>query len=168
MKVNRTSFFANKNMRLAGNTSNRPEQLLARDLIQAHYPEKLETEYTPKDLHPLSDMDLTGNRAPRLDIAIPSKRIAIRINGPSHTRKNRRNYDRAQQVFLESQDKPWTVIDIPISGDRNPVLYRSHERGLSAQELRMAYEEIRKELDGIIHLPRKPKREVIDQLCQKN
>lgn len=164
MKVNRTQFFANKAMRANGNTKNRPEQLLARDLIQAHYSEKLETEYTPTDIKPLPDLDLTGDRSPRLDIAIPSKRIAIRLNGPPHDRRITRNYDRAQQVFLEMQEKPWKVVNFVHT--MMPVLWRSHSRGLTSQELKMAYDEIRRNLDGVIRLPKRPDEKIIDLLSQ--
>lgn len=163
MKVNTNQFRATQAMRRNGIPKNRPEQMLAKALIKSHIPDEVESEYTPKNLIALEDLDLTGDRSPRLDIAIPSRFIAIRLQGPAHDRKSQAHYDNLQRIFLEFQRPQWKVVDFVYT--EMSVLWTANQRGLSAQEITSAYEEIRQKLRKTLDLPKFPNPLVIRKLA---
>src|SRR3990167_7636319 len=120
IKINSTSSRAKKDMRKAGNTSDRPEERLAFEIIKYCCSfDAIAEQYQPPNLIPL-DVDLTGGKTPKIDIYLQYKKInyAIRIMGHIHddnsSPKRRTEYDERQKDFLELQKlqggEKWTVI----------------------------------------------------------
>ncbi len=120
--MNRSRHFAKYNMFKADNRTYRPEQKLARDIIVRHMPRDLNyrvlMEYEVEDLK-AGGVDLTGNRAPRLDIVVLIKesatitsyikKIGIRLMGEIHDEKRIERKDKIQEAVL--QQNGWTVVD---------------------------------------------------------
>lgn len=156
--------FTYRNMRQAGQTTNRPEQMLAYYLIQGHLKQKVELEYKPPHLRALPDVDLTGDRSPKLDLAVPSIRVAIRVMGQSHDNLPQERYDNIQRIFLEMQHPPWHVVDLWYYSLE--TLWKCRERGLSSQELEEAYSELYEKLHKVLDLREKPNRWVIQELAK--
>ena len=119
--MNRTRSIAKQNMRIKGHTRNRPEEKLAAELIDRHMPKgtwwDLKTQYKVKDLQVVDYIDLTGDRAPRLDIAlylydkkrVLAKKVAIRLMGPIHDESE--HFDEIQKMVLEHPKNAWIVVD---------------------------------------------------------
>lgn len=108
-------------MRFAGNTRNRPEQLLAKLIIEKILGYQIESEYFVKDLKPVGEKDFSKtNQIPTLDLAIPDRKIAIRLQGPYHDELKQIRKDRIQKFVLEGNG--WIVIDF-VHTDM-PVLFQ--------------------------------------------
>ena len=133
MKINRKSSIAKKRMREKGDTTNRPEQLLAAEIIKYHVTESVTTEAKLSNLKDVDALTFTGMRAPRPDILFEyqKQKFIVRINGPYHD--GREKYDRAQKLFLEMQEPPYRVIDV--SYVRHEILFVRHNRKLTKFEL---------------------------------
>jgi len=169
LRVNRSRSLAKKAMRRLGNTRNRPEQLLAARLIELHLPSaRVETEVKMTDIVATGGVDLTGERAPRLDIRVvkDGKKYAIRLMGPPHDEKKQERYDILQALFLESEDNGYTVIDF---GHANyhvnpmPTLFLRALRPLKRDEVWIAYLEIAKIAGLLLGLPAKPDPKLIER-----
>jgi len=123
-------------MREKGDTSNRPEQLLVKEILEYHVTGTVTTEVKLKNLKAVDALDFTGKRAPRIDILLELNRpqkFLIRVNGPSHDNKKREQYDNAQKIFLENQKQFYTVIDV--SYVRHELLFERYNRKLTKIEL---------------------------------
>lgn len=120
---------AKKNMVRAGNTSNRPEQLLAKRIIHEHLRglHTIETEYKVEDYS--------------IDIAIlqHDKKIAIELHGPIHDEIKRERHDRLKRLKL--QELGWIVVEFKYYN--MPYLFRRVDRILTESEMKLAYNEIR-------------------------
>ena len=147
MKTNRTSSIAKKRMREKGDTSNRPEQLLLKEILQYHVRGRVETEAKLENLKDVDALTFTGNRSPRPDILLTyytNQKFVIRVNGPYHD--SREKYDRAQKLFLEMQEPPYIVIDV--SYVRHEILFERNKRKLTRIELLKVLDLIRLEFAG--------------------
>lgn len=154
--TNRSRYFATRQMGKTGVKANRPEQLLAYELIMQYGMgiESLETEYSLKrKIKVVDHIDLRYPRSPTLDIAIflKNKKIGIRVNGHYHDSRTRK--DRIQKLVLEHPLNGWKIIDfwyfaMPNLFNKNP-------------KIELAYEEVRRELEGVIRLE-KPKKINLD------
>lgn len=140
------------NMIRAGNTKNRPEQLLAADIIRAHTSFDVQTEVT-LNLKATDSVNLTGERAPKVDILLTphslsrymtEQKIVIRCMGAIHKQKRRQNYDRVQRHFMT--DNNIAVYDFWY--DKMPYLFKDKNRVRFSdrEEMALAYNEIRTEL----------------------
>lgn len=69
----------------------------------------LQTQYSVRNMHEVEGIRPTIP-PPKLDIAIPSMKIAIRVNGGIHEGRRQRLKDEDQRVVLEGNG--WTVIDV--------------------------------------------------------
>lgn len=96
--------FARKNM---WDSSYRPEQMFVRDYLNKKYPNTIiKLEYTVNGL----TVDGKPYRKCILDIAVPSKKIAIRLNGGYHHISSRQQTkDEYQKYALE--ESGWKVLD---------------------------------------------------------
>jgi len=136
MKINRSSSLAKKAMRKKGDTSNRPEQLLLKEILEYHLTCTVTTEVKLKNLHAVDALDFTGKRSPQIDIVLEMNRpqkFLIRVNGPYHDTDKQSKYDRAQKLFLEMQKEWYTVIDV--SYVRHELLFERYNRKLIKMEL---------------------------------
>jgi very-short-patch-repair endonuclease len=98
--------FVRKNM-VEENSEYRPEQLLVTKILRKLYPnEAIFTEHTVR----LTPVEGIKKSMCRLDIAIPDKQIAIRMNGLIHEKKRQRMKDEDQRIVLE--ENGWVVIDV--------------------------------------------------------
>ena len=101
----------------SGVTDYRQEQMLAKKIIISWMrdPSKIKLEYELRDLSANNHI----MEYCRLDIAIPSLSIGIRLNGGSHKSKNRRDKDEIQKYVLEhfadndttGQKTNWKIFD---------------------------------------------------------
>ncbi len=133
MKVNRSSSIAKKNMRKKGDTSNRPEQMLVAEILKYFVTQNIETEVKLKDVYEVGGVDLSGRRAPKVDILMTwyIQKYAIRVNGKYHD--GREQYDKIQRYFLESQEPAYRVVDVNYF--RHELLFERHNRKLTKSEL---------------------------------
>jgi hypothetical protein len=69
----------------------------------------LKTQFLVRNLKPVEDIKPT-NPPPKLDIAIPQMKIAIRVNGLIHRGAKQQLKDEDQKIVLEGNG--WTVIDV--------------------------------------------------------
>lgn len=102
------NYFINKNMGESNNTEYRKEQVKTTKILRKLYPELIITqEYEVNNL----TLDGTPTNHCVLDIAIPSKKIAIRLMGGIHQiSKSRIRKDEFQMYALE--EIGWKVIDM--------------------------------------------------------
>src|SRR3990167_5415594 len=151
IKINSTSSRAKKDMRKAGNTSDRPEEQLAFEIIKYCCSfDAIAEQYQPPNLIPL-DVDLTGKKSPKIDIYVKYEdhHYAIRIMGSIHddnsSPKRRTEYDTRQKDFLEMQVQHggdhWIVIDIHHLKAQN--LFKRNKRLLNSSEIMLAFNEIK-------------------------
>lgn len=95
------------------NSEYRPEQLLIakllRDYLKNHYypAPTVKVEHVLKFIFMVEGIKMSFCK---LDISIPSKRIAIRVNGRIHEKKKQKMKDWDQRIVLEFNG--WRVIDI--------------------------------------------------------
>lgn len=107
-------------MRQAGNTRDRPEQIMAADIItmlimpdQKYF---CATEFYVNDLKLAGEVDYSERR-PRLDIALKlyypdrEEKFAIRCMGPPHEGRIQKRKDYMQLLVLEHPANGWKVID---------------------------------------------------------
>ena len=106
----------------ADNREYRPEQLLARNIIVRHMPRGLNyrigMEYEVEGLN-TGGIDLTGKRAPKLDIVVLIKesatvvdyikKIGIRLMGEIHDEQRIERKDKIQEAVL--QQSGWNIVD---------------------------------------------------------
>jgi len=145
-----------KGMNEAQNTKNRPEQILAKNLIIQHMPRHtnfiIKTEYVVNDLKPEPEVWLVGNRSPKLDIAVVLKddnkkifrKIAIRLNGPPHDAERQNRYDDMQEGILAKND--WFVVNFKY--DKMPALWGDAPKTY----VKTAYMEVKETLAGVLNL----------------
>ena len=102
------NYFINKNMGEAGNTEYRKEQVKTTHILRNIYPQlQITQEYEVDNL----TLDGTPTAHCVLDIAIPSKKIAIRLMGGVHqASKSRIRKDEFQKEAL--MESGWKVIDM--------------------------------------------------------
>lgn len=102
------NYFINKNMGESGNTEYRKEQVKTTHILRNMYPElDIIQEYEVDNL----TIDGVPTSHCVLDIAIPSKKIAIRLMGGVHQMsKSRRRKDEFQEEAL--LENGWMVIDM--------------------------------------------------------
>ncbi len=147
-------------MRYSGQKKNRPEQLLAAAIIQAHIPDSLcpviETEemvkcFNPDDPGILKEVsvDITvrfmESRARGL-----IKRIAIELNGPPHDEMPQIRRDRRKQIILEWRGNDWKFLVFDY--DSMPNLFLRNERELTPAEAIAAYEEVKDKVSTLFPL----------------
>lgn len=129
--------FARKNM---WNDSYRPEQIFTRDFLINKYPNiKIKLEYR------VSGLTLDGKpyRGSVLDIAIPDKKIGIRLNGGYHHVSSRQQLkDEFQKEALEQAG--WNIVDF--NDYSMPNLFKGK---YDDKRIKLIEEEIIKELSGI-------------------
>ena len=137
MKVNRTRSITKKAMKRAGNTSNRPEQQLAFDIISRHLQgiDIIEKEYR---------IDFNNQNWTKIDIyiKISNQKYALYLNGPPHDELKAKRHDRMVFLYLEERD----YIPIPLSYNNMPYLFLRNKRELDWIETKMAYKELHREL----------------------
>jgi very-short-patch-repair endonuclease len=106
--MGKSNYFINKNMGEACNTEYRKEQVKTTNILRNIYPQlKIVQEYEVYDL----TLDGTPTSHCVLDIAIPSKKIAIRLMGGIHqVSKSRIRKDEFQKESL--LESGWKVIDM--------------------------------------------------------
>lgn len=170
--MNRTRSISKTRMFKLHFTGNRPEQLRAAKIIFERLPHMggwiQKTEYKVKEMRPVGGTDLTGVRAPRLDIALwfkkdfvnskgvitskTIKKIAIRLMGPPHDERNQELYDNAQKAALEYPGNDWLVVDFWYH--KMPHLWETpgHKKLPGS-----AIKEVQQELEGILELTTKCK-----------
>ena len=102
------NYFINKNMGESGNTEYRKEQVKTTHILRNIYPElDIVQEYEVDNL----TIDGIPTSHCVLDIAIPSKKVAIRLMGGIHQMsKSRRRKDEFQEEAL--LEAGWIVIDM--------------------------------------------------------
>lgn len=146
MKTNRSASIAKKRMREKNSTSDRPEQLLVKEILEYHVTGTVTTEVKLRELHPVDALNFTGEKAPRVDIVLRFNLLPtflIRVNGPSHDTDKREKYDKAQKIFLELQKIPYRVIDV--SYVRHEILFERNKRKLTKIELYQVLDLLRSE-----------------------
>lgn len=137
MKVNRSRSIASKNMRAKGDTSDRPEELLAYNIIRHHlqgivqYDKQL-VVYFPSGGFCKLDVFFTYQ----------NKKYAVRLMGPPHDPKKQQRKDYVQELNLI--DLNYTVIDFWYQ--KMVYLFLRNRRKLDSVELELAYSEIKNEL----------------------
>ncbi len=118
--------FARKNM---WDSEYRPEQLFTRDYIMKKHPSlDVKLEY------PQSKLELDGKpyRKCILDIAIPSRKIAIRLNGGYHFSSSRQGLkDEFQKEALSQAG--WNVIDF--DSHKMPNLFKQKYNGKTIESV---------------------------------
>ena len=115
------NYFINKNMGDACNTEYRKEQVKTTQILRNLYPElSIVQEYEVNKL----TLDGIPTAHCVLDIAIPSKKIAIRLMGGIHqVSKSRIRKDEFQKEAL--MESKWTVIDM--IADEYPNLWGKND-----------------------------------------
>lgn len=145
MKVNRTNSIAKKAMRKKGDTSNRPEEKLACNIIALHLPKIIQIE--SQKIIWFNDINYA-----KLDIHFvisSGQKYAIRLNGPPHDGLKAQRHDRRQQIYLE--ERGYIVIDFWYN--KMEKLFLRYERLLTDEELKEAYFEIKNILNKFgLHL----------------
>lgn len=151
LKINRSATFANTNMRKNGNKSNRPEQILAKNIIENHLPKyaKVRTEemvicYNPDN--PETPKEISVDITVRLE----QYKVSIEMQGGYHDRKNVGRRDFRKGVILEWKENGWKHIVFDYK--KMPGLWLRNIRELNDQELEIAYNEIKLELSNVLQL----------------
>ena len=135
-KQNTTGFHANSAMHRGGNTANRPEQLLIKEILEYHTCASiLELEKKVTYLTEYNDY-----RDAILDIfmELDGKKYAIRVMGPAHDKKIRMKKDEIQGDYLTGLG--YTIIDIWYHS--NETTFKRNRRKLNKAELIEAFNEM--------------------------
>ena len=123
-------------MHKAKKTKDRPEQLLIKEILEYHTNSSiLETEKTVTYMTEFNDQ-----KEARLDIfmVLDDKEFAIRVMGPAHDRKIRKQKDSIQKDYLQREG--YVVIDIWYH--ENEVTFKRNKRKLKESELLQAFNEM--------------------------
>jgi very-short-patch-repair endonuclease len=119
----------------------RPEQIFVRDfLANRNITLKINLEY------PIRNLKIDGKpyRKCILDIAIPEKKVAIRLNGGYHHVSSRQQLkDELQKEALEQLG--WKVLDF--DSYKMPYLFKAK---YNDKTVKLVVEEIEKEMDDIL------------------
>lgn len=152
MKVNRIRSIAKKNMRAVGNTTNRPEQLLAAALIEAHLPvwASVETEWKVRVNNPDTTEDYPKEYKLDIAVKIEQKKVAIELNGPPHDEKNAMRRDYRKKLILEWKGNDWKYVEFVYT--KMPFLFLRNQKHLTIFEAEAVFYEIRDALTGILLL----------------
>lgn len=154
---NNSAMYAKRNMIKYPKTADRPEQIRARNIIRDNlkkgYTIEIHTEYYVKDIKVVDQIDLTGQRTPRLDIAIfiiaPFQaKIGIQLNGPPHGTKKRSGLDDLQKQVLEHKDNGWKIV--AFEHWKMPKLWQTE--GIPPSYTKTDYDEVQESLKGILPL----------------
>lgn len=125
-------------MRKNGQVSDRPEELLAYEIVKTHL--KCITNIDKQKVVWFNDI----NHA-KLDVefAIRSgQRYALRLMGPPHEPKKAQRHDTMQEIYL--QERGYIVIDFWY--DKMPFLWLRNKKTLDVSELHQAFIEIKYKL----------------------
>ena len=119
----------------------RPEQIFVRDFIAIqNITIKINLEYHVKNLK----IDGKPYRKCILDIALPEKKIGIRLNGGYHHVSSRQQLkDELQKEALEQSG--WKVLDF--DSYKMPYLFKAK---YNDKTVKLVVEEIEKEMDDIL------------------
>lgn len=141
MKVNRTRSIAKNNMRRSGQTKNRPEQLLAAALIQAHLPlnASVETEETLYVFNP-DKPDFRNEVSVDITVRLPGAKVAIEVNGPPHDELPQIRRDNRKKLILEWKGNDWKYLVFDYK--YMVTLFLRNKRELDYDEVVKAYGEI--------------------------
>ena len=128
-------------MRRTGQKKNRPEQILAGALLQAHLPnyaivdvETIVKVFDPDNSEVLKDVSVD------ITVQLPRKKVAIELNGPPHDELPQIRRDSRKQIILEWQGNDWQYV---IFGyNKMPTLFLRNSRELTYNETVRAYGEI--------------------------
>lgn len=169
MKINTNRSKAKKNMKYVGHTSNRPEQILAAKLIQAHLPLwcRVFTEHLVK-LHDPDNPDVPYER--KLDIAVYNQhsKVAIELNGPPHDETPQIRKDNRKYEILKWKDNDWKVVVFEYT--KMPTLFERQfvegKRNLTYNEAVKAYGEMLTAIGDILPIA-EARREIIETLLRK-
>ncbi len=160
--MNRKSFIAKQKMRQVGNTKNRAEQMLIKEVLEFHLPGfalvKTEEHITyPTEYQTVKDawIDIFVVLAQNTNQARGDEYF-IRVMGESHDTNRQESKDDLQKgyLLLLQQVRPLKdVIDLWYY--KMPITFKRRVRKLKESELIQAYSEIKREL-GVLPLPDKP------------
>jgi len=140
MKVNRTRSKAKANMRRFGQKKNRPEQILAEALLQAHLPTFAIVDR--EEMVKVDNPDEPGIKEVSVDITIrfARKKVAIEMNGPPHDEIPQIRRDSRKEILLTWPGNDW--ICLVFDYNKMPILFLRNTRELTYDETVRAYREI--------------------------
>ncbi len=153
----KSRFIANSAMRKAGNTKNRPEELLVFEIIKYHATyNKLDSQ---RNIKYTNEQGVIKDSF--VDIYFKDKfgEIVLRLMGEYHDELRQQRKDLLQSEYL--QRDLYKVIDIWY-WDR-PGIFLRRERKMYPGELETAYNELRSLIEGLIWMPPKPSMEWLSQ-----
>lgn len=151
LKINRSQTFANTNMRKNGNTKNRPEQILAKNIIENHLP-KYANVRTEEDVICFNPDNPETPKEISVDITVRLEqlKVSIEMQGGYHNRKNVGRRDFRKGITLEWKGNDWKHI--VFVDEEMPGLWLRNKRELNDQELEIAYNEIKQKLSSVLQL----------------
>ncbi len=165
MKINRNRSKAKAAMSKTGNTTNRPEQLLAAVLLQSHLP--LWCKVMREEELSLFDADNPGKSyVITVDIAIVDmgKKFAIELNGPPHDEMPQIRRDNRRQTILEWKANDWKYIEFDYT--KMPNLFKRAKGKITLDEAIAAYEEIIIAVNNVLPLG-EPKKLLIETVLRE-
>lgn len=151
MKVNTTRSKAKRGMRLAGNTKNRPEQILAATLLKMHLPLwcQIDTE-VEVSLHDADNPDVPYERTIDIVVKNMQEKFAIEMNGPPHDEKLQLRKDNRRIIILEWKGNDYKYVEFNYK--KMPNLWKKAYENLTLDEALVAYEEIKTAVGDLLPL----------------
>lgn len=141
-----------------GKTTNRPEQLLIAEIIENHIPCLVKTEHkvsyvTESHQEKEADIDIFVVYATR---NIESY-YYIRVMGAYHDNPRQMNKDDLQRAYLLRQREIHKIEGVyDLWYHLMPMTFKRNKTLLNRSDAVIAYEEVRKQLSGVLPLPLKP------------
>jgi len=142
---------------------NRPEQILAGALLEAHLPnyaivdvETIVKVFDPDNPEVLKDVSVD------ITVRLPRKKIAIELNGPPHDELPQIRRDSRKQIILDWQGNDWQYLIFDYS--KMEILFLRNRRHLNYDEAVRAYGEIITTMNGLLPLQEANKIKIEDVL----
>ena len=152
-------------MRLFGQKKNRPEQILAGALLQAHLPnwaivevEDMVTCFNPDEPGVPKEISVD------ITVRLPRKKVAIELNGPIHDELPQIRRDIRKQIILEWEGNDWKYLSFDYN--KMEILFLRNRRKLTYNEAVRAYGEILQQVDDVLPLQDASK-EKIEMILRK-
>jgi len=138
-------------MRRFGQKKNRPEQILAGALLEAHLPncaivdvEAIVWAFDPDNPEILKDVSVD------ITVKLHQKKVAIELNGPPHDELPQIRRDNRKRIILEWKGNDWKFLTFDYN--KMEILFLRNRRNLIYDEAVKAYGEILQQVGDVFPL----------------